>query len=96
MGVIEVGKQLWKGLFTQPAEGFYLCPMVHITCNRSIEVEGCRSVLEFEEGRLVLDMGRWQLTLLGQELCIRAVAGKRLVIDGTLLRTEFEPLKKER
>lgn len=88
--------QQWKSLFTQPAEGFYLRPMVHITCNRTIEIEGCRSVLEFEEGSLVLDMGRWQLTLLGRGLCIRAVAGKRLVIDGTLLRAEFEPLKKER
>lgn len=53
-------------------------------------------MLEFEEGRLALDMGKWRLKLIGQGLSVRAVAGKRLIIDGVLLRAEFEPLIKEK
>ena len=82
-----------RGLLAQPPEHFYSQTAAHITGRRLVEIQGCRRVLEIEEGHLCLDMGRWQMDLYGDQLTIRALEGRQLVVEGALNRAEFSGRK---
>ena len=81
--------QLAKSCIGQPPPGFYTRPMLHIDCTGRVEVEGCRGVLLFNEERLALDMGRWQVSLCGDGLVLEGLTRRSLQIRGTLLRVEL-------
>lgn len=80
-------------LLAQPPVNFYGQTAAHITGRRLVEIQGCRRVLEIEEGHLCLDMGRWIMDLYGDGLVIRALEGRQAVVEGTLNRAEFSPGK---
>ena len=82
-----------RGLLAQPPERFYSQTAAHITGRQLVEIQGCRRVLEIEEGHLCLDMGRWQMDLYGDQLTIRALEGRQLVVEGALNRAEFSGRK---
>lgn len=82
-----------RGLLAQPPQYFYSQSAAHITGRRLVEIQGCRRVLEIEEGHLSLDMGRWILDLYGDRLMVRALEGRQAVVEGALNRAEFSPKK---
>ena len=78
-----------KQLVGQPGTGFYRQPMLHINCHGQIEVENCKQILFYNEQMLRLDMGRWEISLYGDELELRTVSKNLLVLLGRVFKTEF-------
>lgn len=78
-----------KRLFVQPDPKFYLCPMLHIRCGGTIEVEGCRAVLDCTGEQIRLDMGRWVVTLCGDGLCMESMNRRCMVLRGRVLDVSF-------
>lgn len=91
----ETEKRL-RRLFAQPPQRFYLATAVHITDDRTIEIEGCRRVEEFEEGHIRLNMGRYSMELYGYDLQIRNMDHSRLALAGHLQRIDFSAQTGER
>ena len=77
-----------KSWFAQPAADFYRRPAVYIYGGQT-ELQGCRAVLELEENRILVDMGRRKLALYGDGLVLSALNGRVLLVRGTLLKAEF-------
>lgn len=80
-----------RALLAQPTENFYSQTAAHITGRRLVEIQGCRRVLEIQDGHLCLDMGNWKMDLYGDDLTIRALEGRQAVMEGALKRAEFSP-----
>lgn len=84
-----------RQLFAQPPQRFYTGTAASLYGRQTMEIQGCRSVLEFEEGYLRLDMGGWEMEVSGNPLSIRAIEGKRLVVEGSLGEIRFSGGKKD-
>ncbi|HJB22232.1 MAG TPA: YabP/YqfC family sporulation protein [Candidatus Fournierella merdavium] len=78
-----------KRLVRQPPAGFYRRGVLHIQGGGVVEVEGCKGVLLYDESRICLDMGGWQVSLYGDELTLCGVGGRMLTLKGRIFRTEF-------
>lgn len=76
-------------IFRQPPSNFYHQPVLHINCHGQIEVEHCKSILFYNEQMIRLDMGRWEITLMGDELQLCAISKALLALKGRVLKTEF-------
>lgn len=65
--------------------------MAHIELegNKEAVVEGCKSVLEYEEGIIRLDLGKNSIRFMGHGLVIRTLSTDKAVIRGTILSIEF-------
>lgn len=83
---------LFRGLLQMPPPDFYRRPVLHIDCGGHVEVEGCRAVLLYDQEQIRLDMGRWQVSIFGDELELEAMNKRELQIRGRVLRTEFSYL----
>ena len=78
-----------KRLVRQPPGGFYRQPVLHIQCGGSVEVEGCKGILLYDEHQIRLDMGGWQVSLYGDELTLCGIGGRMLTLKGRIFRAEF-------
>lgn len=78
-----------KRMLGQPPTGFYRRPVIHISCGDSIEIEGCKSILLYNENCVRLDLDGWQTTLQGDGLALCGVGGKMLTLKGRVFRVEF-------
>lgn len=79
-------------LFALPPEDFYSRPELHILCGGGMQIEGCRSIAALEPGLVRVRAGRWMLSLYGEALRMDSLAGRRLLLSGTLTRMELERL----
>ena len=68
-----------------PGEG-----CVTLSGGRQALIEGQQGILAYSPECVVLRLGRQKLSLLGQDLRIRALSGDRLVICGSIQRAEWE------
>lgn len=85
----EPAGRVIRDLFRQPAADFYAQPVLHINCHGQVQVENCREILFYDDSRIQLDMGRWDVTLYGDGLELCAASGGQLLLRGRVLRTEF-------
>ena len=54
-----------------------------------MEIEQCRRIRSYEEGKLCLELGRGILTVYGDDLKIETLSARRLTLCGQILRTDF-------
>lgn len=66
-----------------------LTPHFEIHANREVIVEGCKSILEYDENVIKLDTGRLIVTFLGHGLSIRCLTPDSLIVDGLITNIEF-------
>ncbi|HIZ31558.1 MAG TPA: YabP/YqfC family sporulation protein [Candidatus Fournierella merdipullorum] len=85
----ESPKAYFKRLVGQPPAGFYRRPILHIQRGGLVEVEGCKGVLLYDENRIRLDMGGWQVSLYGDDLTLCGIGGRMLTLKGRVFRAEF-------
>ena len=78
-----------KRLVRQPPAGFYRRGVLHIQGGGVVEVEGCKGVLLYDESRICLDMGGWQVSLYGDDLTLCGMGGRMLTLKGRVFRAEF-------
>jgi len=62
---------------------------IEIEGDREAVVEGCRSVLEYGEGLIRLNLGKNSVRLMGSDLLINSLNSEKAVITGTILSVEF-------
>lgn len=78
-----------------PDADFYSRPVLHWDCGGALEVENCRTVLEYTSERVRLDLGSRQVQVLGDGLCLGGFTGRSLLIRGTVIRIELTEKERE-
>ena len=81
-------EEITKALELPPA---IMANMAHIELsgNREAVVDGCKGVLEYDDGLIKLNTGGTSVSFLGNELTIRALTDEQAVIEGIILSIEF-------
>ena len=62
---------------------------IELSGNREALVDGCRSVLQYEDDVIRLSTGRRVVRFQGSDLMIRTMQQNQLLISGTILSIEF-------
>ncbi len=66
-----------------------LLPSVKFCSNRQAIVDGCKGVVEYNDGIVKLNCGKLVLKFQGQNLSIRALCIDQIAICGQILSFEF-------
>ena len=64
-------------------------PRIELSGNRRALVEGCQSILEYDEDRIRLRTAAGIVRFLGRDLCMNCLNPSCAVITGQLLSVEF-------
>lgn len=62
---------------------------VEITGNCEAVVDGCRGVLEYDDGAISLSLGNRRVRFMGDNLQIHTLLDEQAMITGTILSVEF-------
>lgn len=62
---------------------------IELSGNRRAVVEGCRGILEYEEGVIRLNTGSGILRFIGRELGLSCMTEESAVVTGVILSVEF-------
>lgn len=62
---------------------------IELMGNREAVVEGCKSVLEYDETQICLNTGSGIVRFAGSDLSIRALNGEEASIEGFIATIEF-------
>lgn len=81
-------KQWAKQLFAQPSEALYQKPSMYLSGDE-LELQNFRSLVDYNENYLLLDLGRTRLRITGDALAILALEPARLVMRGQILSISF-------
>lgn len=57
--------------------------------NREVVVEGCRSILQYDESAIRINVGKMIACFLGRGLCIKCLTPDSLVVEGFITSIEF-------
>lgn len=65
------------------------CGYIEIISNTCALIDGCRSVLEYTDECIKLNLGKNTVTFLGTGLTIRSLSMKQAMVEGFILNIEF-------
>lgn len=65
------------------------CSHIEIVSNCCAMVEGCKSVLEYDDTVIKLNLGKTSVTFFGSDMTIKSLALEQAMIEGTILSMEF-------
>ena len=68
----------------------FTLPNIEARGNREICIEGCKGILEYEEGKIRLNCGRLVIGFIGDGIEITAYSDIQTVITGNIFSIEFE------
>lgn len=77
-----------KGLFAQPPAQLYSRTTIY-QCGNEMEIENFKTLLDYEDGLIRVDLGHGTLTVMGDRLEIAALEKGRLRLRGIFFKTEF-------
>lgn len=66
-----------------------LIPRIEIHSNKEAIIEGCKSILEYDENIIKLNTGKLIVTFWGKDLIIKCLTPDSLIVDGFLTNIEF-------
>ncbi len=72
-----------------PAGSLSAAPRIELTGNRRVWLEGCQSILEYDEERIRLRTAVGELRISGSDLCMTCRTPEHAVITGRLLAVEY-------
>lgn len=84
---VSTGKKIISA-FREPLEPV-LEPQIQLSGNRTIYIEGCRGILEFDDCYLKISLGKKTLTVVGAELTVEGYEGHNVTICGRIQGLEF-------
>lgn len=64
-------------------------PLIEMTGNREITIEGCTGVLKYESENIKVNTKSMVLSVTGRSLKLKYLSSSALVIEGTVLKIEF-------
>ena len=62
---------------------------IELEGNRDLLLDGCKGIMEYEEGRIKICTDTVIVSITGDELIIRAFTQEQIVISGKILSLEF-------
>lgn len=62
---------------------------IELTGNREISVDGCRGILEYNEGVVRLNLGNMIIKITGAGLTIPSMAAEQTTVTGSIASVEF-------
>lgn len=83
-----VPRRTIKSLFAQPPLQFYAQTTLY-QCGNEMEIENFKTLLDYEDGLVRVDLGHGTLTVTGDRLEIAALEKGRLRLRGIFFKTEF-------
>ena len=69
---------------------YAVSPIIELTGNTFCSVEGIKSINEYSDGKIKLDLGKISVLIFGDGLCISSFSPEGAQIDGTVISMEFE------
>jgi len=57
--------------------------------NKEAVVDGCKSILDYSDDKIKLNLGNKTICFCGSDLCIKALSCEQAVITGTICSIEF-------
>lgn len=73
-----------------PVDSLFDVPSVHITGNSAVIVEGCKGILSYAESRIVLDMGRFTVSIHGTGIELENLSKISLAINGKISTITYD------
>ena len=64
-------------------------PLIEMTGNKEITVEGCTGVLKYENENIKINTKSMVISVSGRGLKLKYLSSSSLVIEGTVLKIEF-------
>lgn len=65
-------------------------PLIELTGNKELAVDGCKGVLEYDENVIRLNLKNYILRITGRDLGLTCLTTESLVVRGTILSVEFQ------
>ena len=64
-------------------------PNIILTGNRSVKIEGCKSIVEYNDMFVKLNLGKGYLGINGNDLSIMLLDGEEVKVSGEIITVEF-------
>ena len=64
-------------------------PRLEFVGNGECVVDGLKGILEFTNDRIKIDLGKYAVTFIGDELYINSFSRDGAVVEGTIISAEF-------
>lgn len=64
-------------------------PVLHVDCGGALEIENCRSILQYDAEKLKLDMGELSVTIEGNELVVDTYQKMLITVRGQVFSIHF-------
>lgn len=70
------------------------CALPHLifSGNRELQLEGCKSIIEYSEEVIRLNLGKGTVALIGKDLSITSLSSYEMLILGKISTVEFTDL----
>lgn len=65
------------------------CSHIELVSNCCAMVDGCKSVLEYDDTRIKLSLGKGSVSFFGQDMTIKSLSLEQAMIEGTIVSVEF-------
>lgn len=72
-----------------PEDVFRNCSHIELVSNCCAMVEGCKSVLEYDDTVIKLNLGKGSVKFTGYDLTIKSLSLEQAMIEGTVISIEF-------
>lgn len=59
-------------------------PTIELLGNRQMLIEGCRGILEYDDGYVKINGGRYAVTVLGEELELKNLTDRSCTVSGRI------------
>ena len=70
-------------------------PHLEADGNKELAVEGCKGILTYQQGKIALNTGKLIITVLGDNIEIKAFSDIQTVISGDITSISFENMQWE-
>ena len=65
-------------------------PRIEISGCRECLIDGLKSISEYTEDKIKIDLGKYSVCIVGDGLCINSFSSEGAVVEGTVMTVEFE------
>ena len=65
------------------------CGYIEMVSNTCALVDGCKSVMEYDDGKIKLNLGKNSVSFNGTGLTIRSLSMEQAMVEGFILSVEF-------
>ena len=88
-------KEAGRALLLSPRDGIWNADgadravRAHVDCGGALEIENCRSILQYDAEKLKLDMGELSVTIEGNELVVDTYQKTLITVRGQVFSIHF-------